>query len=646
MHTIVIKNKIYPNIKTRITSQGYCIDITSISQDTIKDIMNDLIVIPYKLDATKEDNEKSKFCLYTYSKDRLHIIVPRYYGINKFGMPQEEIFDPEDVDFVFTQSLRDIQTSVTEKCIMYMKKHGGGLLSVPCGFGKTVCALYIAHRIGLKTLVVVHKSFLIKQWIDRAKEFLNITDDRIGIIRQNKCIVEGKDFVVGMIHTIAKRHYDQTTFNGFGLVIYDEAHHIACKFFSKALLKTSAQYTLALTATPYRGDRLIKVMYWFTGGTIYRECVKMNKNVIVKIINHRSTDKKLFVPKKKWFKGNMRADTGKMTTNICQIPSRNQKIIDMINTMRRTEPERKILVLSGRKAHLEILKKGVDKAIQKDIELGLIDDDETFSCYYVGGTKPADRQDAEERGDIIFATYDMANEGLDIKHLNTVILTSPKKDIIQSIGRIMRTILKSGDIRPMIIDFADDLYVINNWLKSRTTIYFKCKYEVQHYYILDNNFKTSLEYNGIAISKNNIHHKNVYINRFINNHNISMNNLKKNIIQFRSICLKIEAMKAHAMMHQTDLLALESSLYRSPIEDKTYKIFDGVEFTELTDILYVPILTAADFNRKIIKDVEVNDDIDIDRDMWLDNEIENEITVLQTIKPITNKFIIPKKKLF
>lgn len=638
------KNQKYPKIETSLTSQGYYVRISSITKEQLNEIINDLTLIPYKMDATKEDMEKSKFSVYSYSKDRLYLIVPRYYGINKFGMPQEDMFTSEEIDITFTQTLREIQQNVTDKCLKYMKIHGGGLLSVPCGFGKTVCALYIAHRLGLKTLVVVHKSFLINQWIERAKEFLNIPDEAIGIIRQNKCNVHGKDLVIGMIHTIAKRNYEESIFNGFGLVIYDEAHHVACKFFSKALMKTGAQYTLALTATPYRGDGMIKAMYWFTGGTIYRESMKMNKNVIVKIINHKSTDKKLFAPKKKWLCGKIRADTGKMTTNICQISSRNEKIIEMITHLRRTEPERKILVLSGRIPHLKILKQGVDKAIQDDIDQGLIDEDETFSCYYIGDTKPADRQDAEERGDIIFATYDMAKEGLDIKHLNTLILASPKKDIVQSIGRIMRKILETGDVRPMIIDFADDIFAINNWLKTRTTVYSKCKYEVEHYYLHNHQFQTSMEYHGIEVTSDDIHHKNKFINRAMNDHNISMNKLKLDIKKFREICLKIEAIKTHTTITKLDPL-IEESMYRSPIEDIEYKILDNVEYTDLRDMLFVPKLTINDFDRKILKDVQDDEVIDIERDLNYDKD-ENEISVMQNIAPKTTKMVMPKKKLF
>jgi superfamily II DNA or RNA helicase len=628
------------NVKTRLTAEGYHILISSLSKDRLTNLINDLTVAPYKLDATKEDIEKSKFPVFKYSKDRKEIIVPRYYGINKFGLPLGEDFDPEETDFEFLKELRDIQKIVSDKCINYMKKNGGGLLSVPCGFGKTVCALYIAQKLGLKTLVVVHKSFLINQWIERALEFLSIDMSRIGVIRQNKCTAEGKDLVIGMIHTIAKREY-KNIFDKFGLVIYDEAHHVACKFFSKALLKTGAQYTLALTATPYRGDGLIKVMYWFLGGTVYREKVKINKNVMVKLINYKSTDKKLFSLKKRWMLGKMRVDTGRMTTNICMIDSRNQKLIDTINHIRRTEPERKILVLSGRKSHLDVIKKGVDEAIQEDIDAGILDEGEVYSCYYIGETKPVDRREAEERGDIIFATYEMANEGLDIKHLNTVLLASPKRDVLQSIGRIMRKILTTGDVRPLIIDFADDIGALGSWLKTRIAIYTKCKYEIENFYLINDKFKTSCEYSGIKMELGDMHHPDPYINKIINQNNVIMNDWKDAIKQYKSICTKID-----------QVLGLEpdinGALYHSPILDSEYKVLSDLEYTNIADILFVPKLTDADFDRTIVKDADNdNGKLDIEADMAHDKEDEEmEVSIMQSVKKKEKGFTVPKKRLF
>ena len=52
-------------------------------------------------------------------------------------------------------------------------------------------------------------------------------------------------------------------FKDFGLSIYDEAHHVASKVFSRALQKCSTKYTLALSATPIRNDGLTKILYWY-----------------------------------------------------------------------------------------------------------------------------------------------------------------------------------------------------------------------------------------------------------------------------------------------------------------------------------------------------------------------------------------------
>jgi len=626
-------------INTRLTNQGYHIKVTSITREQVIKIEEDLTMIPYKMGATKEDMEKNKFLLFKYSKNRLEIIVPRYYGICKFGSPDEEEFDSEEVDLEFTKTLRDIQIAVCERCINYIKKNGGGLLSVPCGFGKTVCAIYIAQRLGLKTLVIVHKSFLIKQWTDEFINFLGIDPSRIGIIRQKKCSVFDKDVVIGMIQTISKKKYPDNVFANFGLVIYDEAHHIAAKFFANTPMKIGSKYTMALTATPYRGDQMIKVMYWFLGGTMYRERLKINKNVIVKVIKYKSTDQNLFCLKQKWYQGQMVPDTGKMITNICDIDSRNQSLIDMITHIRRNEPNRKMLILSHRKDQLDILKAGVDKLIQEDIDKGILDEDEIYSCYYIGPTKPAARLEAEERGDIIFATYNMADEGLNIKHLNTVILASPKKDIMQAVGRIMRTVLKSGDIRPMIIDFADDVEVISTWYKIRLAIYKSCKYEIENYYLVNNKFKTSLEYAGFELSPEDVHHPDPYIHTMINKHNTFHNNWKRDIEKFEDVCQRID----EALDIGPDI---ESFTIKTPLTERDYIILEDMEYTNLRDILYVPKLKEGDFEKQIIKDANEDAVLNLDKDMEFDEiEAQNEMSIMQSIRK-TSVNVMPTKRLF
>lgn len=592
---------------TSISNEGYHISTLQLDKNQIIKIENDLTIIPHRLEATKEEINNIKFKIYKYSSNRLEIIVPRYYGLTYFGKPQQEIFNPEEIDILFTQTLREKQLDICNRSIKYIKKHGGGLLSVPCGFGKTVCALYIAVKLGYKTLIIVHKTVLLKQWIKSMFEFLDIDASRIGIIQSNKCNISGKDIVVGMIQTISKRKY-LDEFKHFGFVIYDEAHVVGCKYYSNALLKTGTKYTLALTATPYRYDKTIKVMYWFLGGTIYREKKKINKNMIIKVIKHKSTNK-LFTTKFRWYKGQMRPDTGDMITNLCNIPSRNKNIIDTITHIRRTEPKRKILILSSRITQLKILKSGVDKYIKQDIQNKLIDDTEIHSCLYIGSTPQSQRLIAEDTGDIIFATYDIASTGLDIKHLNTLIFASPKKDIMQSAGRISRTILGIGDVRPMIIDYTDDIDIINHWYSIRSAIYNACKYEIEQYYLIDSTFITRTEYeNNVVQSK--LHDTSIYI------HNIINNDIQDIMLWNSHIC-EIN------QMYNSNIKLFEC----------TNNILDNMEYTDMHDIFYVPLLTENDISIEIVKSININN-IDIENDMLLEENF-NEFTIIQSVN--TNK---------
>ena len=597
---------------TTITNEGYHINILNLDKEQIAKIENDLTIIPHRLEATKEEINLIKFKIYKYSSNRLEIIVPRYYGITYFGKPQQEIFNPEEIDITFTQTLREKQLDICNRSINYIKYHGGGLLSVPCGFGKTVCALYMAIKLGYKTLIIVHKTVLLKQWIKSMFEFLDIDVSRIGIIQSSKCNVEGKDIVVGMIQTISKRKYINE-FNNFGFVIYDEAHIIGCKYYSNALLKTGTKYTLALTATPYRYDKTIKVMYWFLGGTIYREKKKINKNMIVKVIKHKSTSK-LFATKYRWFKGQMRPDTGDMITNLCNISTRNKNIIDTITHIRRTEPKRKIIILSSRITQLKILKLGVDKYIKKDIENKLIENTEINSCLYIGSTPHSQRLIAEDTGDIIFATYDIASTGLDIKHLNTLIFASPKKDIMQSAGRISRTILGIGDIRPMIIDYTDDIDIINHWYSIRSTIYNSCKYEIEHYYIVNSNFVTRNEYETETMPQ--LHDPYIYIHNIIND-------------DIRDIMLWNETIHNINQMYNWNITLFDCS----------NNLLENIEYTNMDDIYYVPLLTQNDITIDVIKTIDINN-VNIENDMKMEENF-NEFSITQSMN--TNKNIYNKR---
>ena len=457
-----------------IKYKGYYIKKSKLSDTELKKIKTDLTVEPKTIQFAVETTD-SKYKLYKSSKK--YIIVPKYYGIKNFGKIKLKV-DPEEVTIKFNGQLRDYQEPIVEKILNHMNNIGGGLLSVPCGRGKTLMAIYIAHKLNVKTLVVVHVSFLLNQWKKQIKKFCDID---AGVIRGKTIDVDDKEIVIGMIQSLSMKDYDSDIFKDFGLVIYDESHHCASKVFSKALMKTCFKYTLALSATPYRNDGLINIMHWFLGDTIYREKIRINDLVIAKTFNYTSSQpefKEKFVG---WGPQKGKPDIIKMMGNLVKLNERNLHLINIINALRKQQ--RKIIILSKYVDHLKVLKEGVDKLIKQDEEAGLIMEGEITTSYYIGSMKQWQREEAEETADIFFATNDLAREGLDIERLNTVVLATSQKDVNQSVGRAMRKILGDGDQCPLIIDFSDNLSSFKNHSRLRKKFYKECKYNLEEYLI-------------------------------------------------------------------------------------------------------------------------------------------------------------------
>ena len=460
-----------------INTKGFHIPINQLN------IKTELTVSPNGL-----GNDDIVYRLYKCKKNKY--IIPRYWGVQNIGKPQKEKFYHELRKFKFRGKLRKPQQNIVDKSFKHINKYGGGLISVGCGGGKTVMSLYIACQLKVKTLVIVNKTHLQEQWIERIEEF---TDASIGIIRQNTIDINDKDIVIGSIQSISKKNYGKDVFKKFGFVIYDEAHHVSSKYFSKSLLQTGCKYTLALTATPYRTDGLIKVMHWFLGDCTYKQPLKINKNVIVKKIIYKS-DNKFFTERRMKIKIRNRWDsipnTSGMTTDLCKIKKRTLLQANIIKSIIEQDNRRKILILSGRKDHIKNLKEKFDEIFNNKIP-------EINTCYFHGDLSKKERNFSRQYGDIIFGTYEIAHEGLDIPKLNTILLLTSKKDVKQSVGRILRTILQQGDVKPLIVDFIDDLSVFSNHGDHRTKFYKSVKYDVQEYYAFNKYMCSEYNYSDL-----------------------------------------------------------------------------------------------------------------------------------------------------
>ena len=428
-------------IMTSLNNRGYGIIKTPENKELINKIKTDLMISPKIFSNSFTSNVNKEYPIYLESDNKLYI--PKCYGIEKFGYPIDDKLslgiDCPLLDF--QGKLRDIQQAPIDAFIdnVITKKKLGGIISVPCGFGKTIMAIYVACYFKKKTLFISHKDFLNEQFISSIKTF--VPNARIGKIKQSKIDVQNKDIVIATLQSLAIREYDPNIFSDFGLVIIDECHHIASEVFSRAFRKMNIRITLGLSATLNRKDGLRKVFEWYLGKSVYKIKNDINDcDMIVNLHKYFVHDIEYSYVKTMY---NGTPNIVAMVNNICNYKPRTIFIINLLKDILKKEPERKILILSERKNQL------------KDIELLIASDDIASYGYYVGGMKMSDL-DISATKQIILATYQMSSEGLNIPTLNTVILASPISDIQQSVGRILREKKTERKYKPLCIDIFDD----------------------------------------------------------------------------------------------------------------------------------------------------------------------------------------------
>ena len=457
-------------VNTTLSRNGYKIKKCELSQKELKEIKNDLTVNPYIVGDFGDGNEK-RFSLYMESPNSLYL--PRFYSYDKFGKPDKYKMDEGlDINLLFNGSLRKEQLPIIDLYKKACEEKGGGLISLKCGGGKTVLALYIISLLKKKTIVVVHKDFLMTQWRDRISQFL--PNAKIGKIQQNTIDIENKDIVLAMVQSLSQKEYDPSVFSSFGLAIFDECHHLGAEVFSKSMAKVSSKYMLGLSATPDRKDGLRKVFEWYIGPMVYSSKTDKNIDYIeTRIYEYMNDDYQYSKIDKIHTKNGPKPCMPKMINNISDCIHRNLFINDLIKT--EYEKGRKILVLGDRREYLNRTEKWIKENINPNI-VG----------QYVGGMKPAELRDSQEK-DIILGTYSMASEGMDIPKLNTIVLASPKSDVVQSVGRILREKADVRKFHPLIIDFLDinpNLSVFSKQCDKRISFYKKNNYEM-HIYKID-----------------------------------------------------------------------------------------------------------------------------------------------------------------
>lgn len=325
---------------------------------------------------------------------------------------------------------------------------GRGVVEAPCGAGKTGIGTFLAARVEGRTLVVVHTLDLVRQWRERLESWLpGVT---VGQIGGGKDAREA-DVVVASLATLARWTWSELGQLGsaFGLLVCDECHHVPAETWVRVVAGLPCPARMGLTATPERKDGLHSWMHLALGPTVYR-------------IDQATLDNtgRTMAPTIWRYQTGLEVVEGEHAAHtmrgILEDHRRQQLLWGIVRKL--VNQGRRVLVLTSLVSHAE----------STAAELG--------GEALVGSASATKRADVLARmraGDLsVIVATQLADEGLDLPELDTVVLAAPsshKAATRQRVGRACRAM--DGKRPPWVVDMVDDgRWALRKW-SARNALY-------------------------------------------------------------------------------------------------------------------------------------------------------------------------------
>ena len=362
------------------------------------------------------------------------ILLCRHHGLPCEIKDQRRNLPP--VEISFNGQLKSFQ----RQAAAVMLKKDFGTLTSPTGSGKTIIALYMIAKRRQPALIVVHTKDLAFQWIDRITSFLNIPASEVGFIGSGKNKI-GEKITVALVQSLYKCADEVAPFIGY--LVVDECHRCPSRTFTEAVTCFDARYMLGLSATPWRRDKLSKLIFWHLGDVHHEvdpSALVENGHILQAEVMIRYTQfKPYYDPVNEY---------SKMLSELTADDARNHLIASDVAEETQSNPGI-CLVLSDRKKHCDNLRAILRYKFKVDAEL------------MTGDLSQNERKDVTEKlnqGEIkvLIATGQLIGEGFDCRDLSTLFLATPIRfngRVIQYLGRVLRP--APGKNKARVFDYVD-----------------------------------------------------------------------------------------------------------------------------------------------------------------------------------------------
>lgn len=386
-------------------------------------------------DGTTRDEDKRAF----YGSTRNHWILPRYAiaptALEEAGVPVVDLTgDLQFKKVYFDDNVASFLDEAQEEAWNIYKDASNGVLCLGCGRGKTTLTCKKIAREGTPALIVLTSISQFSLWERDLLWTVGLTPEYIGRLHQSRCDWEGKPVVIGSADTILSRanNYPTELFTYFGLIAFDECHHYSAWELS-SIPSMFWGKRFGMTATPERSDGMEDAYKWLLGGIIHRDLDQPIRPIVE------------FVPT--WV----------------YVDPDDRSILDRYKRFNISKLN-KVLTTDNRR--MDILRDLVDSLISEGRKIlvltHVLDPIKKFKALFpnagvvTGQTDESLREQIIKLSDVTIASFQVANEALNVVELDTVIFITPFKWeglFRQGAGRALREY--AGKKHPMVYILED-----------------------------------------------------------------------------------------------------------------------------------------------------------------------------------------------